>query len=209
MLDFRHLSQIILKQQQGLVGLVSVKARRQLNIHLNRAFVGTRHVFRANYTERYQRHRHREGCQHSQHQLLRLFDAFAQQNIIFCDCLRLKGIQPAPQLALRLLHAVFIKARSQHRRQRKGYDKRHQRSKNNRHAKLLEKLSCRTLHKGNRQKYHHIAKRHSDCRHTNLITSFLRCYVGAFAHRQKAMDILQHNNGVIDKNTDTQCHTHK
>ena len=209
MLDFRHLGQIILKQQQGLVGLVSVKARRQLNIHLNRAFVGTRHVLRANDTKRYQRHRHREGCQHSQHQLLRLFDAFAQQNIIFGNRLRFQSIQPAPQLALRLLYAVFIKARSQHRCQRKGYDKRHQRSKNNRHAKLLEELACCTLHKGNRQKYHHVAKRHSDCRHTDFVTSFLSRHVGAFAHRQETMDILQNDNGVIHKNTDTQCHTHK
>ena len=92
MLNFRHLGQIIFEKQQGFIRLVGVKACRQLNIHLNRAFVGTRHVFRANDTERHQRHRHREGCQHSQHQLLRLFYAFAQQNIIFCDCLRLKGI---------------------------------------------------------------------------------------------------------------------
>ena len=209
MADLRYGPQILIKQQQDLIGLLGVGTNRQFYIDLQGAFICFWHVLRSHDAQRNQQKAAQEQGDDACQQFSGMLQAISQQRFIAADCCSFQIIKKVPNLSFWFIQPVSIQPGRHHRRKGKRNHKGHQRGKNNGEGKLPEQLPRGALHKCDGQKNNYIAQGHGNGGHTDLHAALFSSVCCIVPVLQKTVNVFQHNNGVVYQDADAKGHAHE
>ena len=208
-LHLRHLGKVALELSRDSIRALDRRIRRELDLHIEAALIRARHVLHPDPAERHHRHEKEEGDGDTAEELLLMPKAPGDGHTVCILHPLLDLLYRAPELRIRDMYAVLEKFRCQHRCQREGDEQGKERSKNDRETELLKKLPRHARHESDREENHHITERDRNGGHADLHTPCYRRLLCILPLGQMAVNILQNNDRVIDKDPYTERHPHE